>query len=108
MAFDLLSPGLGTSGNKDPETCRKTVAHALDIGYRHVDTAQMYDNEAAVGEGISESGVDRDEVVVATKIHPENLAYDDAKETARESLDRLGLDYSLVSPSSSFARRDRR
>lgn len=93
MDLTLPEPGLGTSGNKDPDTCRETVATALDIGYRHVDTAQMYDNERAVGEGIRESSVDREEVVLATKIHPENLSYEDAIETAEESLDRLGLDY---------------
>lgn len=84
--------GLGTSGLDDHETCAETVAHALDAGYRHVDTAQMYDNESAVGEGIRRSSVDREEVVVATKVHPDNLAPEDARRTARESLDRLGLD----------------
>ncbi len=93
MELDLPSPGLGTSGNKDLDTCRETVATALDIGYRHVDTAQMYDNERAVGAGIRESDVDREEVVVATKIHPRNLAYEDALKTAHESLDRLGVEY---------------
>ncbi|ELZ47059.1 aldo/keto reductase [Halorubrum coriense DSM 10284] len=87
-----LSIGLGTSGLDDPETCTETVAAALDAGYRHVDTAQMYDNEAAVGDGIAASDVDRDDVVVATKVHPENLAPEDVRETARASLDRLGLD----------------
>ena len=92
MALDLPEMGLGTSGNTDPETCRATVADALEIGYRHIDTAQMYDNEAAVGEGIAAVDVARDEVVLATKVHPSNLAYEDAKRTARESLDRLGVE----------------
>lgn len=92
MTLDLPPLGLGTAGNDDPETCRRTVLEALEVGYRHIDTAQMYDNEAAVGDGIEESSVDRAEVVVATKIEPGNLAYEDAKRTARESLDRLGLD----------------
>ena len=91
MQFDLPSPGLGTSGNRG-ETCRRAVREALETGYRHVDTAQMYGNEAAVGAAIRESSVDRENVVVATKIHPRNLAYADAKRTARESLDRLGLE----------------
>ncbi|WP_267163599.1 aldo/keto reductase [Halovenus salina] len=93
MELNMPALGLGTSGNSDPDTCRKTVADALDMGYRHVDTAQMYDNECAVGAGIRESSVDREEVVVATKILPANLAYEDALSTAEESLDRLGLDY---------------
>jgi 2,5-diketo-D-gluconate reductase B len=87
-----LGLGLGTSGLDDPTTCTETVVTALEAGYRHVDTAQMYDNEAAVGDGLAAAGVDRDEVVVATKIHPENLAPDDVRETAHASLDRLGLD----------------
>ncbi|MFC7071007.1 aldo/keto reductase [Halobaculum lipolyticum] len=90
--LDLPPIGLGTSGNDDPAECAETVAAALEAGYRHVDTAQMYDNEEAVGEGIRRAAVDRDEVVVATKVHPDNLAYDDAKRTARESLERLGLE----------------
>ncbi len=87
-----LGMGLGTSGLDDAETCAETVRAALDAGYRHVDTAQMYDNEVAVGEGIRASDVDREDVVVATKVHYENLAPEDVRTTARESLDRLGLD----------------
>ncbi|MFC6786190.1 aldo/keto reductase [Halobaculum halobium] len=89
--FDLPALGLGTSANDDFEECAETVKTALDLGYRHVDTAQMYDNEDAVGEGIRRADVPREDVVVATKVHPDNLAYDDAKRTARESLERLGL-----------------
>jgi 2,5-diketo-D-gluconate reductase B len=91
--LDLPAMGLGTSGSTDPEECAESVARALDAGYRHVDTAQMYDNEAYVGEGIRASEVDRSEVVLATKIHPDNLAPGDVTRTARESLDRLGVDY---------------
>jgi 2,5-diketo-D-gluconate reductase B len=88
----IPSPGLGTSGNDDPERCAETVATALEMGYRHVDTAQMYDNEAAVGEGIERSAVDREDVFLATKVHPENLGADDVRETTEASLDRLGVD----------------
>lgn len=90
--MDIPSPGLGTSGNDDPEQCAETVSTALDLGYRHVDTAQAYDNEAAVGEGIERAGVPREDVVVATKVHPDDLQPDDVRRTARESLDRLGGD----------------
>ena len=87
-----LPLGLGTSGLDEHAECAATVTAALEAGYRHVDTAQMYDNEAAVGEGLAEADVDREEVVVATKVHPTNLAPEDARETAYESLDHLGLD----------------
>jgi 2,5-diketo-D-gluconate reductase B len=84
--------GLGTWQNEDPEQCAESVATALETGYRHVDTAQIYDNEAAVGQGIERADVDREDVFLATKIWIDNLAYDDVLETAEESLDRLGVD----------------
>ncbi|GAB7013177.1 aldo/keto reductase [Halolamina salina] len=91
MSLDLPDIGLGTSGTKGHE-CADAVATALDAGYRFVDTAQMYDNEPAVGAGIRLSEVDREDVVLASKILPDNLGYEDAKRTGRESLDRLGVD----------------
>lgn len=84
--------GLGTSGNDDPTQCADSVATALNVGYRHIDTAQMYNNEAAVGAGIANSDVPREEVFLATKVHPSNLGYDDIHESVAASLDRLGLD----------------
>ena len=90
---EIPSPGLGTSGNDDHEQCAETVETAVEMGYRHVDTAQMYDNEAAVGEGVAAADVDREDVFLATKVHPENLAADDVRATADESLDRLGVDH---------------
>ncbi|QLG61629.1 aldo/keto reductase [Halorarum salinum] len=92
MTLTLPSIGLGTSGMDDSEECTAAVAEALETGYRHVDTARMYGNEAAVGEGLARADVPREEVTLATKVHPDDLAYDDAKRTARESLDRLGVD----------------
>ena len=91
---DLPAIGLGTWQNTDTETCIESVKTALEAGYRHVDTAQFYENEEAVGEGIARADVDRDEVVVATKVHAEKfgLARDEVIEGAEASLDRLGLD----------------
>ncbi|GGL53937.1 aldo/keto reductase [Halocalculus aciditolerans] len=84
--------GLGTYQNTDPDECADAVSTALDVGYRHVDTAQMYDNEAAVGRGIAESTVPREDVFLATKLDTDNLAYDDVIESTAASLDRLGVD----------------
>jgi len=84
-------PGLGTSGATGEE-CRRAVERALSVGYRHVDTAQMYDNERAVGEAIAASDVAREEVFLASKVHPDNLAPADFLSTTRASLDRLGVD----------------
>lgn len=88
---DVPQPGFGTSGHED-DSCTEAVTTALEAGYRHVDTAQMYDNERAVGRALEEAAVDREDVFLATKVHPSNLAHDDVIETTQESLDRLGVD----------------
>jgi len=85
--------GLGTYQMDDYDECVESVRTALEMGYRHVDTAEGYDNEEAVGDAIAESDVDREELFVATKISPENLDYDQVLTSAEESLDRLGLEY---------------
>ncbi|MFB6173781.1 MAG: aldo/keto reductase [Halobacteriales archaeon] len=91
-ATDLPRPGFGTWSITDPDRCAERVATALEAGYRHVDTAQMYDNEAYVGRGIRESAVPRGEVFLATKVHHRNCARENVLSTARASLDRLGMD----------------
>ncbi|MFB6189559.1 MAG: aldo/keto reductase [Halapricum sp.] len=85
--------GLGTWKNEDPDACARSVRTALEMGYRHVDTAQAYGNEDAVGDGIAAADVAREDLFVGTKVWFSNLGYEDVLETARESLDRLGLDY---------------
>ena len=92
IANEMPMVGLGTWKNSDPEACADSVATALDTGYRHIDTAQAYDNEAAVGNGLELATVDREEIFLATKIWIDNLSYDDVLETAEASLDRLGVD----------------
>lgn len=83
--------GLGTWQNDAPEQCTKSVQTALEMGYRHVDTAQAYGNEAAVGEGIRRADVPREEVFIATKVWIDSLGFDDVIATAQESLERLGV-----------------
>jgi len=85
--------GLGTWENDDPAQCTESVANALDVGYRHVDTAQIYGNEAAVGKGIARSGVDRDDVFLATKVWIDELAPEDVAASTRESLQKLDTEY---------------
>lgn len=85
--------GLGTFDSEDSQVSPEAVTFALDNGYRHVDTAEMYGNEEVVGAGIQASSVDRAEVIVATKLGPEHLSYDAAVEHAHASADRLGVDY---------------
>lgn len=89
---ELPPIGYGTSGDEDGDVWTDSVAEALDVGYRHVDTAQMYQNESNVGAGIAQSDVDRTDVILATKVHPDNLAPEDVKRTAKGSLDRLGVE----------------
>ncbi|MFB6155438.1 MAG: aldo/keto reductase [Haloferacaceae archaeon] len=92
MALDMPRLGFGTYQLDERDECVEAVTTALETGYRHVDTAQGYDNEAYVGEAIAESAVDADDLFVATKLRTDNLGYRDAVETARASRDRLGLD----------------
>ncbi len=73
--------------------CREAVRHALALGYRHVDTAQNYDNEAQVGQGLQDAGVDRDDVFLTTKVAPRNLAPGDVRRSTEQSLQRLQTDY---------------
>jgi 2,5-diketo-D-gluconate reductase B len=74
------------------ETCARIVAEALRVGYRHIDTAQGYGNEEAVGEGIRASGIPRSEVFVTTKVRPQLVADGDLQRSAEESLRKLGVD----------------
>ncbi|WP_255196415.1 aldo/keto reductase [Halorarius litoreus] len=92
MPGEMPRLGLGTYEQTDPDVCAASVETALNLGYRHVDTAQGYDNEAAVGEGIERADVDREDVFLATKLTPENLAYDDVVHSTKASMDRLGVD----------------
>jgi 2,5-diketo-D-gluconate reductase B len=82
--------GLGTWTLRGKD-CARLVEQAIAVGYRHIDTAQMYDNEREVGEGIRASGK-RDEMFVTTKVTPENLGAKDLERSAKESVSRLGLD----------------
>jgi len=91
--LDLHGLGLGTWENAEPEQCAESVRTALETGYRHVDTAQAYENEESVGEGIAAASVPREEVFLATKVETGNLAGEDVLASTRESLDKLGTDY---------------
>lgn len=89
---DIPAVGLGTYENTDHDQCVESVRTALEVGYRHVDTAQMYDNEEAVGEGIARADVPREDVFLATKLWIENLGGEDVRRTTEESMGKLGVD----------------
>jgi diketogulonate reductase-like aldo/keto reductase len=82
--------GLGVWQVPDGASCVNAVRWALELGYRHLDTAQLYGNEASVGRALRESGVPRDDVFITTKFHPGRT---DPVTEAEQSLRRLGLDY---------------
>jgi len=84
--------GLGTFRLKD-DVVIESVKTALEIGYRAVDTAQIYDNEVAVGQAIEESGVKRSELFITTKIWIENLSKEQLIPSLKESLRKLRTDY---------------
>lgn len=71
----------------------KAVLNALELGYRHIDTAAAYFNEAEVGKAIRDSGIPRDEIWVTSKLWLQDYAYEDAKKAIDTSLNKLGLDY---------------
>jgi 2,5-diketo-D-gluconate reductase B len=88
--FKIPVVGLGTWALRGRE-CARLTEQAIRLGYRHVDTAQMYDNEREVGEGVRASGL-RPEVMVTTKVQPSLLAPHDLERSVKESLARLRLD----------------
>jgi len=82
--------GLGTWELRG-RTCARIVEQALRLGYRHIDTAELYDNEREVGEGLRAAGVKRDAVFITTKVWPSHFAPRDLERSAQQSLTRLRL-----------------
>ena len=86
--------GLGVYLMGEPGECRDAVRHALDKGYRLIDTAMAYGNEDEVGEAIRDSGIPRDEIFVVTKLRqPHANSHEETLERCQQSLENLGLDY---------------
>ena len=86
---DLPALGFGTWLIPDGDPVRMAVGAALEAGYRHIDTAQGYGNEAGVGRALADSGLARDDVFITTKFNP---GARDAEEEAKRSLERLGVE----------------
>ena len=91
-SYSVPRLGLGTWQLRG-EACRRAIFEALKIGYRHIDTAQIYDNESEVGDGLAEGHVKREEVFLVTKVWRDNLGYDDVLSSTKESLRKLKTDY---------------
>ena len=89
---EIPSVGLGT-WLIDNDKVVDVIKTAVKLGYRHIDTAQAYENEEGVGLGIKKCGIPREELFITTKIRAEYKNYEDAKKSIDESLIKLGLDY---------------
>ena len=85
--------GFGVFQVPDPAQCEQAVVDAVASGYRLIDTAASYGNEAAVGEAIRKCGVPREELFITTKLWVQDASYEGAKQAIQTSLDNLGLDY---------------
>lgn len=84
--------GFGTYRLKG-KTCSESVADAIGIGYRHIDTAEMYENEPEIGKGIKSSGIGRDQLFLTTKVWYTHLKHDELIKTVESSLRKLQTDY---------------
>lgn len=84
--------GFGTF-ELEPADAEQMVEHALTVGYRHIDTAQIYNNEEAVGRGIQNAGVPREQIFLTTKVWTDQFADGDLQASIKASLERLGTDY---------------
>lgn len=92
MTKTMPNPGFGTF-RLEGDTLRNSLRTALDAGYRHVDTAQIYGNEAEVGDVLADSGIARDEIFLTTKVWYDRLVPGDLEKSVDESLERLKTDY---------------
>jgi len=84
--------GLGT-WQLEGDECRTTVSRAIDLGYRHIDTATMYNNEEQVGQGIADSGINRHELWITTKVWRDDLHHQEVLGSIDKSLERMACDY---------------
>ncbi len=85
--------GFGVFQIRDQAECERSVLDAIETGYRLIDTAASYENEAAVGRAIRQAGVPREELFVTTKLWIQDASYEGAKEAFKRSLAKLHLDY---------------
>ena len=84
--------GLGTWQNENPNECSNAVKTALEMGYKHIDTAQIYENEEYVGEGLENADVDREDYFLASKVWIDQLSEGDVVPSMEKSLEKLGVD----------------
>ncbi len=83
--------GFGTFQIRDPKECAQAVSDAIQVGYRLIDTAQSYFNEEAVGEGIKQSGVAREDLFITSKLWLNDTGYDKTKAAFEETLKKIKI-----------------
>lgn len=95
LANGLTIPkiGFGTWQIPEGELAFQSVSYALEAGYRHIDTAQIYGNEASVGRAIAQSGLERKDIFLTTKIWNDKIGFEDSRASVIESMEKLGVDY---------------
>lgn len=91
--IEIPALGLGVFRMDNDKEAYNSVRKAIDLGYRHIDTAMIYENEKPIGRAIRESGVSREELFVTTKLWNDDIANDNAQKAFETSLQTLGLDY---------------
>jgi diketogulonate reductase-like aldo/keto reductase len=92
-AIEIPRLGLGVYQSPPGEITLRAVRYALEIGYRHIDTAELYGNETDVGRAVQESGIRREDVFITTKVWNSHQGYDSTLYACERSLGRLGLSY---------------
>lgn len=85
--------GLGVWQSQEGDEAKNAVLWALEAGYRHIDTAAAYGNEESVGEAVRQSGLDRKDIFITTKLRPADVESGNAEGALHESLHKLGMDY---------------
>lgn len=91
--IEMPLEGFGVFQVPDGDVCRKAVSDAISAGYRLIDTAAAYMNEEAVGQAIKDSGVNRNDLFITTKLWTQDASYESAKKAFNTSLEKLRLDY---------------
>lgn len=92
-AAEIPAIGFGVFLIPDDGTCEKAVSNALEVGYRFIDTASAYFNEAGVGKAVKSSGLKREDIYITSKLWLQDYGYNGAKRGIERSLRKLDTDY---------------
>ena len=90
---DIPVLGFGTYKMENGKEAFESISYALEVGYRHIDTAKIYENEETVGEAINKSGINREEIFLTTKVWDSDRGYDNTLKAFETSLKKLNTDY---------------